>query len=375
MTVLIRDDAILTKTSLTEKWLYKFSIGLLNKVCYWKELFESFSVKIHLDIKEYGMDILIKNLAMDLVGGLCIGKERSSLRNMPSGSLLGCYPSHVFFSWNKDSLLALSKRNNTGAQDYIIISGNINDYSFSLKKSQNMNKSFLKNKPKLTIGLFDNLASKNTGTSIQRIFFSHMEKFYKSFLNWVLEDEQIGLIIKSKKPMVLENFREINELIKVAQATGRCLFYTSEPGIFQSDIASIIDIAVTIGLVLPGTFVDLALCGCKVVHYDATNIRPFEKELYKWGYGKIIFDDIDEMVAASRRYKKDPDSYKDFGDFSQHLDELDPFRDGKAFRRVGGYLYNLLEILDNGEGRDKAIQYANKIYADTWGKDKVVKVL
>ena len=81
------------------------------------------------------------------------------------------------------------------------------------------------------------------------------------------------------------------------------------------------------------------------------------------------------MVAASRRYKKDPDSYKDFGDFSQHLDELDPFRDGKAFRRVGGYLYNLLEILDNGEGRDKAIQYANKIYADTWGKDKVVKVL
>ena len=42
---------------------------------------------------------------------------------------------------------------------------------------------------------------------------------------------------------------------------------------------------------------------------------------------------------------------------------------------MGTYMRWLLESFDKGKSRDEAIQYANKIYADTWGKDKVVKVL
>ncbi|MCP4268648.1 MAG: hypothetical protein GY777_24220 [Candidatus Brocadiaceae bacterium] len=367
----IANDETLPRSLLLERWLLKFSTNLMSRVNYWKAFFESFNININIDITEYGIENIIKNMAMDLVGGVCIGKERSSLRNFPTTDTIENHSSHIFFAWNKDSSNSVSK--NKDANDYAIISGHINDKSFYSDKTQNNQKTLLRTDLKLIIGLFDNVSDDNKGPCRQINYFKHMEKLYKKFVNWVIEDDEIGVIIKAKKPMTLQRLNDVDDLIESAKVTGR-LLYINEPGVLPSGLSSEIDLAVTVGLILPGTFVELALCGCRVVHYDATNIRPFERELYRWGYEKVIFDDLDRLMVTCKSYKENPAFSSDFGDFSDHIHELDPFRDGRAGERVGNYMRWLLESFDKGNKRDDAIPYANNLYARKWGEDKVIEM-
>ena len=54
------------------------------------------------------------------------------------------------------------------------------------------------------------------------------------------------------------------------------------------------------------------------------------------------------------------------------LEEIDPFRDGRAGERVGTYIRWLVEAFDEGLDRDTVIQKANEKYAAIWGDDKVI---
>ena len=83
-------------------------------------------------------------------------------------------------------------------------------------------------------------------------------------------------------------------------------------------------------------------------------------------------DRIEDLIAALKRHKKNAKAEPKFGDWSPYLDELEPFRDGKSYERVGSYIGWLLESLDRGYSRDEAVGYANGLYAGTWGTDKVV---
>ncbi|HIE80480.1 MAG TPA: hypothetical protein EYQ03_07595, partial [Nitrospinaceae bacterium] len=73
-----------------------------------------------------------------------------------------------------------------------------------------------------------------------------------------------------------------------------------------------------------------------------------EKKLYEWGENKVVFPDFDSMISALKLYKNDPSKYPDIGDWSGHLDDLDPFRDMKGGERIGKYIRTLQEAFDEG---------------------------
>ena len=56
------------------------------------------------------------------------------------------------------------------------------------------------------------------------------------------------------------------------------------------------------------------------------------------------------------------------------MDRLDPFRDGKAATRIGGYMTWLIESLDAGKTRQAAIEQANERYAGRYGWDEIVRL-
>jgi hypothetical protein len=360
------------RTSL-EKWLVQESVNLLRKVEYWRAFFSDYNVKLHCDPQESGLDNIIKSIAIDICGGLSLGKERSYF-SFPAGTMLGDFPQDVIFAWNRESSRRLSNYLNKG--DYAVISGFIYESSYKRLKNKalSIRKKLLKNSAKLIIAIFDNVHSMNEGLRQVHIYTPHLIKFYKRFLEWVLEDDEVGLVIKSKKPVILKTLPEIHSLLEKAEETGRCYRITDGFGAPPALAALASDLAVTIGLVFPRTFVESVLAGCRSIHYDVTNIRPFEKELYEWGYGKVIFDDLDKLVAACKRYKENPKLEPGLGDFSEHLDDLDPFRDGKAAKRVSEYLGWLLEGFENGGSKEEVLEEANKQYAAKWGEDKIVRI-
>lgn len=61
-----------------------------------------------------------------------------------------------------------------------------------------------------------------------------------------------------------------------------------------------------------------------------------------------------------------------FGDWSPIINDLDPFRDGKASQHMTTYLSWLIEGLKQGLNRDTVMADAAELYAKKWDYDKVV---
>ena len=63
-----------------------------------------------------------------------------------------------------------------------------------------------------------------------------------------------------------------------------------------------------------------------------------------------------------------------FGDWSPMLEELDPFRDGRAAERMGTYLHWLIEGYKAGLERETVLADAAERYCARWGEDKITAV-
>lgn len=361
-TFLKNKDFRIKFNSRTGKWLFKIGIDLLKDVEYWLAFYRMFNIKIHHDAIEAGLQNVAQNIALDIVGGVRIGKQRSEICGV-KGDEFGQHPNHVYFMWNKRA--QKSMEDNKNRTDYGIISGFPHDVALQKKNNNydSMRENLLGKGAKFIIALFDNMYSPD-------LYYSKkmMISFYMSFLEWVINDNETGLIIKSKKPSILKNLTEIHELLKKAKITGRCLQMEDVYGRLPSDASHGADIAVGIGI--SSALTESVITGCKGVHCDLT--RLYSHIFYKIGYEKVVFDDIDKMMVSLKRYKENPNNEPELGDWSLHLDELDPFRDGRGGERIGTYIRCLLEVFGKGGNRDEAIRNANKLYSERWGSDKVI---
>ena len=347
----------------TEKWIVKVGIDLLKDVEYWKTFYQIFNIKVHHDAVESGLQNIAQNIALDLVGGVRVGKQRSELFT-PFGAMIGHYPDHVFFSWNCKSFEYLQGDRNRN--DYCIVSGFPHNVSFDKDSNDShcLQKVLKDAGGRFLVALYDNMISTDTHYSK-----TMMLSFYRNFLEWVIEDCEVGLIIKSKKPQVLDALPEIHDLLASAKTTGRCIQLGNIYGSLPSNAARGVNIAVGIGISSAVTEAVIA-AGCRGVHCDLPGLPSHL--YYQWGYEKIIFDNIDKLIMALKRYKKNPENEPELGDWSSYIDKLDPFRDGRGGERIGTYMRWLLEGFDEGNDRDNAIRYANDLYARQWGEDKVI---
>ena len=135
-----------------------------------------------------------------------------------------------------------------------------------------------------------------------------------------------------------------------------------------------IDMVVGTGTFFSSAVVECVIHGARGVIYDYPNLRHHEKKLYEWGENKVIFPDFDSMISTLKAYKNDPSTNPYLGDWSNNQDELDPFRDNKGGERIGTYMRWLLENFNKGKNREESINNANKLFADAWGKDKVINI-
>lgn len=347
-----------------EKWICKTGKNLFDEVNYWSAFYRAFNVKIHFIIGGGDLKYIAQSIAFDLnssKGGLLVGKQRSELY-WPSLSILGSYPLDVFFAWAPRAEQYLSPNVNQIITS--VCTGYPNDIVFHHKRTDatKLRDLLRSTGTDYIIALFDNVHGPDIGYST-----ATMEKFYLAFLTWLLEDHTVGILIKSKKSLVLQNLPSVLPILSKAGATGRCILLGDEFGRLPVDASLASDISVGIGI--SSAVIESAIAGCRSIHCDLTHLRSHE--FYQWGYERIIFNDLDHLITAMKRHKSDRRSCPELGDWTPFLDRLDPFRDGRAGERMGTYLRWCLEGFDDGLDRDEAIRYANKKYTSIWGNDNV----
>jgi hypothetical protein len=201
--------------------------------------------------------------------------------------------------------------------------------------------------------------------------------FYSFFLDWLLKDPQLGLIIKSNGDTWSKVQADgLDGLVQRALETGR--LQIADATASPADVATAVDFSIGIGSY--SAIVVSALKGARVIYvdYQRTDQGPCDKShlyLHSLGPNRCVFYDFESVKRAILEYANNPESNPNLGDVSPVLDLFDSFRDGLAGQRIGEYIKWYMDGLDKGFKRDDALLHATEKYAAKWGDDKVVRGL
>jgi hypothetical protein len=167
----------------------------------------------------------------------------------------------------------------------------------------------------------------------------------------------------------------VAEVLRQAQATGRCVVY--EGGALHGSVppaaaALAADVAVHGHLFAATAGVEAALAGVPTLLMDREGWP--ESTLRRLGAGRVVFHGWDALWGTCLEHWQRPGGAPGFGDWSDMLEELDPFRDGRAAERMGTYLEWLLESFRAGLRRETALADAAERYAARWGGAHILRV-
>ena len=186
---------------------------------------------------------------------------------------------------------------------------------------------------------------------------------YEFLLNWLLSDPTLGMVFKPKSSAyLLQRIQRISDLVQRAQESGRCHFFSSDH--YPTEAALAADLCVGKLGTAPA---EATLAGVTSVMIDVEGYR--EHPFHAWGRGRVIFDDWPSLRAAVEAHRAAPEEHPEFGDWSPGLDDIDPFRDGKAGVRIGRYVGLIYESLKQGGSKEDALAEAAERYGQWVGEE------
>lgn len=333
------------------------------------DFYLSNNIKVNVD-RDYSDPYLIaEEIALQNTGGVSISYQESNWI-FPQAIYASC--ADVVFLFGPHYYPIISRSNS--CHDTAVFCGFLTDYSFKAVR-QNSNKTrrgLLDNEAKFIVCYFD---EKSSDSRTSYITNKKMEFIYRKLFEWAISNSQIGLIFSPKEPVTLpQRLSGISELMAKAVSTGRCVFMEGETRT-RSWPAEAIQAADVVIASLEGgtTALESFLSGARTVYLDTLGLNSFVE--YKLGRGKVVFDDIDELISAVEKYRGDKDGFDEFGNVllvEDLIKQKDPFRDGKAAERMGCYLKSLLDSLSKGKSRLEAIDIANQEYVSLWSEKSLI---
>ena len=355
------------------KNLQLISINLMKRINFWFVFFKKFNVKIHTDPKEYMFETIIKQLALRKLDGCSIGKLRSHI-GKKSFELRGSYPNDVFFVPSSDAATRF-KEETYNSSPNLIISGFPYNYltKNNIIEQEKIKKFFSQNKKNFIILLLDSNYSNNmTSSENQMIFTDNLRNFYNVIFDTFSKFEDVGIIIKTKKNIVLKNLKDIYEKAKTLEKKGFCYIVEEPFNKFTRVYSSLSDVVISASAYYPSSLMECISEHKRGVFCDYANMKFIEQEWYKWGEKKVIFNDVNELANNLIKFKKDKFQNKHFGNWEEQKNTLDPYKDNFGGDRIGMYMSFLYNEFKNKKKSSEAILNANKKFSEKWGTDKVI---
>jgi hypothetical protein len=322
------------------------------------DIYKKLNLKGVFHFEEAGMDII--SLASAMNDSVRIGTHWSSHTGINQTSSR----SHqVYFLWGShDAKFALDS--GSMARTLLIAGCFLSDHSNEKERqyAQEAVKEMRKRGVRYILTLFDNSPP--------------CPEFYRFFLQWLVEDPCMGLLIKCKG-MSWKQVQDdgLNGLVERAKNSNR--IYEMNPSASPADAAMLSDF--TVGITSISALVVAALKGARILYLDYERVDQGPQEPYcifhSLGSNRCIFYDPDLLRKAIVNYFENPESNPSLGDATPILDQLDPFRDGKASQRIGEFVEWYLEELDGGLNADDAVRSATDRYAKKWGQNKIIRKL
>ena len=345
-----------------EQW--KMLFLLFVSLPYWEDFFRQNNVKI---LFKPGSLFSVVDIAGKLAGAVTISYQYSNH--------FACDMSHydscdVFFVWGKAYEKAYRHKHSEVAN--FIHSGYVFDYAFNSlqERATVLREDFLNKGVDFVLSIFDENLNIANFTCMEGFVFN-MVSVYHALFEYAANNPTVGIIIKPKKKWnetFLKSSECTSSIIQYLEKQERIKFLDIAKFPAEAGKASDLAVGMTSN---SAAALECWLAGVPSIFYDSAVVGPSNPD-YRAGRNKVIFDNTRTMIARIDHYRKTRDlSDGGFADWSQFIEENDPFRDGKANQRIGFYIKTLLSDLDRGLPKEEAVKNANGIYAKQFGEDKI----
>ncbi len=329
----------------------------------WERLFAAHDVKVYLTWYRYPPVHCAIGDALESLGGLLAIYQRA-YEGCPSAYT--AVTSDLFFGYSRAGA-EVERRSGSRVRSYVV-TGYLGDHRAPLLRDAARR---LRERMQAR-GAQRIMAFLDEGALNHRWWFldeQAQQASHQALLERVLTEPWFGLILKPKKHTTLRaGLGPVAELLRRAEATGRC--YVFEDGAHPPAAAALAaDVAVH-GHLFTGTAgLESALAGVPTLLLDREG-WPWSP-LNRLGSG-VVFHDWPALWQACLEQWRSAEGVPGFGDWSEMLEELDPFRDGRAACRMGTYVQWLVEGFAAGLRRDAVLAQASERYAARWGREMIL---
>lgn len=352
------------------KYLYGQVANYQEQRDYWVSFLTKYNIKVHVSWYRYEAKCFPLADALRRTGGASVIYQRSF--------------DHICNSWHSaaiDVSFGFSRQAFQAVEDphsiihYYVIAGYLPDYRFSfVRKDAGIIKSQLRRQGAEKIIAY---LDENSGDD-PRWTLGHKstQENYEYLLSKVLQNPKIGLILKPKVPGTLKRrLGKVWSLLEAARATGRCAVL-DEGDLLGSHPPAIAALAADVavhGHIHGGTAgMEAALTDTPTLMLDREGWS--KSPLYALGGNCVVFKSWDDLWKACLDHWGAAGGMPGFGDWSPMINDIDPFRDGRAAERMGTYLEWLLEGFKANLPREIVLADAAERYGKIWGKDKIFSV-
>jgi len=355
---------------LASQWLRKQIRDYDELHNHWAGIFAGNNVKVFLSWFKNDTSHIAVADAIRSQGGIAAIYQRSTEFHP---SALTTTDADVIFTFSRMGTDAF--RLSESSARYYVTTGYLGDHRFELLRgrSESLRERLMGNGAEKILALFDESYRED---SRWEWGFEQVRNDYGHLLQKVIDHSWFGMVIKPKNPAGIRRWLgPVADLLSRAEATGRCYIFEGTDGIqgaYPPAAAALsADVAVH-NHMWPGTAgMEAALANVPTLLLDSSSWP--ESPFYRLGGGKVVFTSMPDLWEACAEQWSSTGPIAGFGDWSPMLDELDPFRDGRAAERMGGYVSTLLEGFRDGLDRDTVMENAAERYATQWGSDKIIE--
>lgn len=325
---------------LSHKWLVRNLIYAGERIEYFSKFFSYHNVAIYQHFTEQTTETSLRRIAAKRVNAIEVGKMRSQFFEWNAAAFH--FHHQIAMVWNQDIAGVLIKAR--ARTEYIIETGYANNYKYIENiNGRRVDSNYFSTSVTKICVVFDNHPQLDNHFTRDDV-----EKFYDTVIYVADQFPELGLIVKSKKPLILNALENIQVKLEKLVNEGRCVVLN---GNMESAAESAIRADIAVGVPCSTAACEAALLGCNVLIYDPSYARRFN-EINASG---VVFRDLDKFkneFVKILKFSADEKSQEAF----RYL--LSPIRKESARTIAGRFFIVFLEARQQGKNARDSLNLA-----------------
>ncbi len=264
------------------RWLFRSLREAGTRIQYWTHFFLDHNIAVYQHFTEASTETVLRRVAARRASAIEIGKMRSQFFEWNAAAFH--FQHQIAMVWNANTVEVLvAAKTRT---EYVVEIGY--PYGYMRPKGDaartGVEHSFAPNINVVCV-VYDNHPYRDNHFTRQ-----DLEAFYMAIISVAEHFSTLGLLVKSKKPMILDALPLVKTRLERLVGQGKCSIVIGKT---ESAAASAIHADIAVGVPCSTAACEAALLGCIVFIFDPSGARRFSETTAPG----VVFRDIDEFKA------------------------------------------------------------------------------